>query len=403
MSRSRIAIAVAVLATLIPGAALGRGHFGPVGIVRYAVARLLPFGALHRSFVLRSHIGNPYRVRDDTSSPPLARGQLVAAAALAGWHGGRTANGWWRHGDGGYGWVGPLFWPFAHDDISVYIIFGEGAGFWAYGYADVYAGIFAPYGQQDLAAYLGAAPSLRRHRRALSLQQFCGEAGERTAGAGIDQIRQAIQPNEAQRAALDELAGASLQAAEIIRASCPTETPSGAPGRLEAMQARIEAMIKAALTLRPPLGKLYDSLSDEQKERFNALSDGRRRTSDPKATSKTAGKTTSASAKSCGAGQSAALQWPTGEIEERLHPSDTQRSALDVLQDASTAAAEMLQEACEEDDTITPPARLAAVARRLDALLLAVKPVGEALEDLYATLSDEQKAQFEAIGPRRTS
>jgi len=26
-----------------------------------------------------------------------------------------------------------------------------------------------------------------------------------------------------------------------------------------------------------------------------------------------------------------------------------------------------------------------------------------ALEDFYATLSDEQKAQFEAIGPRRTS
>jgi hypothetical protein len=29
--------------------------------------------------------------------------------------------------------------------------------------------------------------------------------------------------------------------------------------------------------------------------------------------------------------------------------------------------------------------------------------VRAALDSLYATLSDEQKAQFEAIGPRRTS
>jgi hypothetical protein len=74
-----------------------------------------------------------------------------------------------------------------------------------------------------------------------------------------------------------------------------------------------------------------------------------------------------------------------------------------VLRDASAAAAETLIEACEEDDALTPPARLAAVARRLDAWLEAVTPVGEALEDLYATLSEEQKAQFEAIGPKRTA
>jgi len=36
-------------------------------------------------------------------------------------------------------------------------------------------------------------------------------------------------------------------------------------------------------------------------------------------------------------------------------------------------------------------------------MLQAVKLVKAALEDFYATLSDEQKGQFEAIGPRRTS
>jgi len=92
-------------------------------------------------------------------SNPAARGQVAAAAALAGWHGGRIANGWWRHGDGGYGWVGPLFWPFAYHDIYDYTIWGDGIGFWAYGYGDIYAGIFAPYGQDELAGYTAPGPS----------------------------------------------------------------------------------------------------------------------------------------------------------------------------------------------------------------------------------------------------
>jgi hypothetical protein len=39
--------------------------------------------------------------------------------------------------------------------------------------------------------------------------------------------------------------------------------------------------------------------------------------------------------------------------------------------------------------------------KRLDTMLRAVKLVRSALEDFYATLSDEQKFQFEALGPRR--
>ena len=57
-------------------------------------------------------------------SNPAARGQIAAAGALAGWHG-HGANGWWRHGGGGYGWVGPLFWPFAYYDIYDYTIWGD--------------------------------------------------------------------------------------------------------------------------------------------------------------------------------------------------------------------------------------------------------------------------------------
>jgi hypothetical protein len=326
-------------------------------------------------------------------SNPAARGQVAAATALAGWHGGRIANGWWRHGDGGYGWVGPLFWPFAYLDIYDYTIWGDGNGFWNYGYGDIYAGIFAPYGQGDLAGYTPPGPSGRRHRRVPPLQQLCGDDSREIAGLPIGQIQQAVRPIEAQRAALDDLANASVSAAQIVRASCPPQTASTAPARLAAMQERLQAMIKAGLAMQPPLEKFYGLLDDEQKARLNALAEDRRKIS---ATNR------ARQAQGCQAEPSAALKWPADEIEARLYLNDTQSAALEVLQDTSASAVEMLNAECRPD-AMTPPARLAAVNRRLDAMLQAVKLVGDALEDFYATLSDEQKAQFEAIGPKRTA
>ena len=413
MSKSRIGLVVVVLAALLPSAAPGRG-FGlpsPLGVVRSAFARLSPFGGFHRvarhrhvrSVALRPH-NIRYAVSPQSSSSglpggnlltaPAARLQIAATAALAGWHGGKLhgADAWWSHGHGGYGWVGPLFWPFAYDDIYGYTIFGDGIGFWDYGYPDIYAGIFGPYGHDDLDGYMAQPPLKRRHGRLPTLAQFCGDDGREIAGVPVDQIQQAIQPTDAQRAAFDELATASIQAAQIIRASCPTQTVLTAPARLAAMGQRIEAMIKAELALQAPLEKLYDLLDDEQKARLNALGEDRHKTTAVNGTKEQ-------SAQGCPAAQPAASQWPAAEINARLRPNETQRAALEVLQDVSARAVDMLNDVCQPDDAITVPARLAALDRRLDAMQQAVRLVGDALEDFYATLGDEQKAQFEAIGP----
>src|ERR1700682_5496220 len=225
MSKSRIGIAVVVLTTLLSSAALARVHLGagPLGVARFAVARVLSLGRLHhaRSFARHGRIrtASPRspdvrNAMDSGLGNPAVRRQIVASAALAGWHGGRIANGWWRHGDGGYGWVGPLFWPFAIYDIYDYAIWGDGIGFWDYTYPDIYAAIFAPYGRGDLAAYTEPTPSGRRHRRVPPLQQLCGDDSREIAGL-IDQLQQAIQPNnEAQRAALDDLANGLISAAQ---------------------------------------------------------------------------------------------------------------------------------------------------------------------------------------------
>jgi hypothetical protein len=339
---------------------------------------------------------------------PNARAQVLASAAMAGWHNGRGGNGWWRHRHGGFGWVGPLFWPLAYYDIYDYTLWGYGYDplFWDYGYNDIYAGVFAPYGYDDLIAYLppgagGSQGTVGRARSASAavpnqLAQLCGDDSREIAGLPIDQIAQVIQPNDAQRAALDELANASVKAAQDIKAACPTQISLTAPGRLAAMQQRIEAMISAADTVQPPLQKFYDLLNDEQRARLNALAQDQRNAG-------TERNGNGSLVQSCQTAQASVPDWPAAEIEARVHPTEPQRAALTALQQASAKAVEMLKASCPSTEPITPPARLEAIVNRLNTMLQAVKTVRAALDDFYGKLNDEQKAQFEAIGPRRSA
>ena len=105
---------------------------------------------------------------------------------------------------------------------------------------------------------------------------MCGDDTRDIAGLPIDRFQQAIQPTEAQRAALDELAQASAKAGRDIKAACPAEAGLTAPTRLAAMEQRIEAMIAAVGQVRPPLEKLYELLNDEQKARLAALGNSQR-------------------------------------------------------------------------------------------------------------------------------
>jgi hypothetical protein len=348
---------------------------------------------------------------------PNARARITAAAATAGWHDGREGGrGWWRHGNGGYGWVGPLYWPFAYNDMYDYAMWGDGYddSFWGYGYGDIYAGMFAPYGYDDLVGYMpayaetspsgaqrtsGQAPpaSATPNTQTGALTQMCGDDSRDIAGLPIDQVQQAIQPNDEQRAALDDLANASVKAAQGIKAVCPTDISLTAPSRLAHMQQRIEAIIAAVETVQPPLEKFYGLLSDEQKLRLTALGQDHRR-------SQTAQKTAGSFAQTCGVAQPGATGWPTAAIDRTVRPTEAQRASLVTLEDDTTKAADLLKASCQQsDNALTPPVRLAAVGKRLDSMLQAVKMARSGLDGFYGSLSDEQKARFEAIGPQRTS
>ncbi|MDO8878140.1 MAG: Spy/CpxP family protein refolding chaperone, partial [Pseudolabrys sp.] len=99
----------------------------------------------------------------------------------------------------------------------------------------------------------------------------CGEAKPGLTNLPIEQIEDALKPNEAQLAELDKLGEATVKAVGILQSACPAETPLTPPGRLQAIETRLQAMIEAARTVKPPLDSFYASLNAEQKARFNRL------------------------------------------------------------------------------------------------------------------------------------
>ena len=85
----------------------------------------------------------------------------------------------------------------------------------------------------------------------------------------IDRIAQLINPNEAQRAALENLRAASVKAADMVASACPDELPVSATARLETMEKRLDTMLVAVKTVRPAFDAFYATLNDEQKARIN--------------------------------------------------------------------------------------------------------------------------------------
>jgi LTXXQ motif family protein len=303
----------------------------------------------------------------------------------------------------GYGWFGPVFWPYAYDDIFRDILWGYGLGgpFWDYGYDDLYRGLFSPFDYKDLAAYppteqspaAADTPARRIDKRQAGssgqINQMCGDSSNEAAGWPIGRIEQSVSPTTAeQRAALNEFADAAIRAARTIKDACPIDVVFTPSARLETMQRRLEGMVQAVAGVGPPLERLYGVLMDEQKARLDAVNEQYqhdRRT--------TAG---------CNAAVSA-TRWAAEQIDKALQPGPEQQAKLDALKMTMAAAANDLTDACPSSLPTTPPARLKAMSRQLNVLLSAVKNVRSALDDLYASLSDEQKSQFNTLGRQRSA
>jgi histone H3/H4 len=307
------------------------------------------------------------------------------------------------------GWVGALFWPYAYSDFIDYTFYPYAYDtFWPYAYDDFYEGMFGVYavGYGDTYASVGPPSGYGGGyaRGDYARQGYArGSAGGarsveadlcsgQTAGLTdwpIERIAQTVEPNDAQRAILDELKDATAKALDILKAACPTALPSTPTGRIEAMRQRLDAMLAAVRTVRPVVEKFYQSLNDEQKARFNALSPDN---SDQQKAQRDLTQV-------CNARASGIASVPFERIERTVQPDGAQHSALKELQDATSEAANLLSSDCPAYRALTPVGRLQEMEQRLDAMLRAVQTVQPALEKFYGSLGDEQKERVNRLSP----
>jgi hypothetical protein len=425
----------------------GGGHVGAVGRVgggggaHFGGAHVRSFGGARigtsRSGV--AHISGAH-IRGSRISGAHVRGSRISGAQVRGSHisgartlGGRAAwNQWgnhqnhWRHDwHGGWGgWGGSTYWPYFYGDLFAFALwpYGYYDPYWAYGDNFVWDAMFWPGpdyaydpGYDVYGNYAYGGPARTRAARARNvdrettgsatttnsndLTQTCGGLAPGVTDLPFDYIEQALKPTDEQLKALVALKAASSQASDALKASCPSEVLLTPLGRLDTVQKRLDGMIQALGIVRTPLDNFYNSLTEEQRQRFAALgpasaarADRRRGTSSDNDL-----------AALCSRRTESFTQLPVERIEQAVKPTQEQQDAFARLKIASTEAANQLQASCPTRTPQSPLDRFDALGKRVGAMAEAIKVVRPALASFYGSLTDEQKARFNTLGPPQTT
>ena len=295
-------------------------------------------------------------------------------------------------------WHGPVFWPYAYSDVFDYAFRPSGYddGCFAYAYDDFIDGVFwGQAGPPPEYSYAYAPPNARLARSTSStVEELCTQPGTGITAWPFAEIKSKVGLNTEQKQLLDQVRSSGQRAASVFKASCPAKnafamTP---PGRLQAMTLRLTATLEAVQTVRPAMEKFYNSLSDGQNERLNEIGPKQ-----PKNNAE-ANQTSARDGKSCSEPKAGLANLPIERIEDAVKPTNAQEDGLKHLEKATVKAVSIMQAACPEDTPITPPGRLEAMEKRLQAMIDAANTVKAALYDFYGSLSNEQKARFNIIG-----
>ncbi len=290
-----------------------------------------------------------------------------------------------------------MFWPYAYSDIFDYVFwpYGYDDGYWAYIYDDFFDGVFwgevgppEEYGYTAPRAYPSTRPTYA------AVQELCKQPGSGITSWPFAEIEKKVGLDAEQRRLLSDVRSAAAKAASVFKVSCPSQKafPLTPPGRLQAMISRLQATLEAVQIVRPALEKFYDSLSDEQKARFNEIG--------PKkpTINAEASRALAQDLQSCKEPKPGLSNLPIEKIEDVVNATDVQEADLNKLQDATDKAISLMQAACPEETPLTPPGRLEALEKRLQAMIDAANIVKPALDSFYASLSNEQKARFNTLG-----
>ena len=327
-------------------------------------------------------------------------------------------NNRWRDRSGnwyGYRWAGAVFWPYAFGDYFSYAIWPDDYSdtFWGYGPDALLWGTFWPYGEFADDAGNGAnesagdiynrEPAVAAKAPAASgvadLAQTCGGFAPGISDLPIQSLEKIAGSTGDERAALQDLRDASAKASDILKQACSSETPLTPVARLDAMQHRLQAMEQAGEAVRGPLLRFYGLLTDDQKQRLNALaaSNAQRRS-----------KTARAGDVNIGAlctSQAGFTNVPTDEIGNTVSLDGAQKQQLASLKAASAQASDELKASCPSAIPDTVDGRLDAAQKRVAALIQAVNTIRPAVRDFFESLTDEQKAALnvQAEAPKQSA
>jgi hypothetical protein len=337
---------------------------------RHAVAR----GRPRRPAPPQFH-GGPNGVID---SPPLTRpGSPGRDASERGRRGGFVA------------WYGPVFWPYAYDDLFEYLLWpADDADYDGLFWVDAFAATVDPAWRSGSEAAGVAGPPLPVARSRAGVRGLAGQSREFAEICGrrtptvwpAERVLRTLDLTGDLEVGLGAFSAATAAAATVLDDACANEMPTSAVRRLEAIERRLDAMRQSLAIIRPALDSLYGALNDAQKARLDGLA--------PDPVASTEGANPASSALSiCGPSQP---QPPAPPSDIELKPP--QRAALEALTTALGAAVERLRAACPTPMPWTLPQRLSALETRLGAMLAAVRIERPALAALCDVLSGEPKS-----------
>lgn len=230
---------------------------------------------------------------------------------------------------------------------------------WSFGYRNIFDQAFGRYPAQQQSADL------------------CPYRDNSAEIAG--RIAQETSPDAKQQPLLQKLVTALGQANGYLIKACPHEIPAQPVARLQLMINQLDAMIMALEIVRPPLQQFEQSLSDEQRARFDG-----------------SGAALDSIAPACKQPAGSPRQ-SLSELERAVQPTAAQHDALAKVEDAFNRAQADLDADCPGEVSRTALGRLEATEARLDAAWRAVQTIQVALADFQKSLSDEQSARLNSL------
>ena len=254
----------------------------------------------------------------------------------------------------GLGIGAAVFWPYAYNDIFDYTFWPTGyyGGYWAYAYDDFFDGIWWSEEPAFVAEGLAYAPEAgappppgagiapppppvaggpARQTAPVAGQpprqgvETTGSVNCAATGSGLtawpfERMQTSLNLSTLQQDQMESLRDAAARAADAMRDSCPSAAPRNPVDRLQAMRDRLEATLEAVKIVRPPLETFYDSLTADQRQRFDALG--------PKI-AEAADQGRSSQGDACGSDKPGLANFPIEKIQEAVSPTDDQLNLLD--------------------------------------------------------------------------